>query len=307
MRLGIGVMVYNEAENLGRLLEALRRVGSPRVDVAAIVVVSSGCTDSSITAAREAARRDPRIRIVVDPVRRGKATAVNQFLASVSGEVDVCVLLGGDLLPTDGAVEELAWALADPEVGMCGGRPVPTNRGRGLVDRIVALQWDLHHRVSQRAPKMGEMIAFRADVPRLAPDTAVDEAYLEWLIRERHQEVAYVPDAVVLNHGPTRWRELFEQRRRIWIGHWRLRATTGHAPSTMSARTLAHTALAYLIDRPVALPLLVTAAAVELSARAAGTWDAVVKKKNPYVWPRLASTKRPAAEPPPASIRASSA
>ena len=139
---------------------------------------------------------------------------------------------------------------------MSGGRPVPTNAGRGLVDRIVALQWKLHHRVSRSRAKMGEMIAFRADVPLLAPDTAVDEAYLEWLVLARHERVAYVPDAVVFNHGPTRAGELLEQRRRIWNGHLRLQRATGHATSTMSPRRLTDAALAHLRERPRDLPLL---------------------------------------------------
>ncbi len=187
---------------------------------------------------------------------------------------------------------------------MSGGRPVPTNAGRGLVDRIVALQWKLHHRVSRSRAKMGEMIAFRADVPLLAPDTAVDEAYLEWLVLARHERVAYVPDAVVFNHGPTRAGELLEQRRRIWNGHLRLQRATGHATSTMSPRRLTDAALAHLRERPRDLPLLGAAAVLALVARVAGAFDALVLGKNPYVWTRLASTKRPA---PDATASASSA
>src|SRR5437762_6475782 len=75
----IGVMAHNEAGNVGRLLERLRSVELPGTAIR-IVVVASGCTDATVAVARRAAAAEPRVTVVVDPERRGKAVAINQFI-----------------------------------------------------------------------------------------------------------------------------------------------------------------------------------------------------------------------------------
>ena len=289
----VGVMVYNEEKNLGPLLDLLGRSQSPSLRLSAIVVVSSGSTDASVPIARARAAVDPRVHVIDDHERRGKATAINQFLAHVADEVDICVLSSGDVLPGEAALQRLVEPFADPSVGMTGAHPVPTNRGASAVDRMVRLQWELHHRISLRAPKMGELIAFRRDIPRLDPETAVDEAYIEAMVRGRGQDVVYVPGAEVFNHGPTNLREFVSQRRRIWAGHCFLRRDTGYVVSTMRTANVARSALDYVRASPRQLPLVATATAVELFARGFGAVDALVLGRNPFIWDALPSTKRP--------------
>lgn len=294
LRVAVGVMVYNEAENLGPLLELLRVIRGPSLEVAAIVVVSSGSTDESVAIARRQAAVDVRVSVIEDRRRRGKATAINQFLSHLPDDVDVCVLSSGDVLPGEAAVERLAAPFAKPEVGMTGAHPVPTNSGTTPVDRMVRLQWDLLHRISLRTPKMGELIAFRANLPLLDPETAVDEAYIEAMVRGRGQQVVYVPAAEVFNHGPTTFRDFMRQRRRIWAGHCVLRKDTGYVVSTMRMANVVLPVLEYVRASPLQLPIVATAAAVELCARALGTIDARVLGRNPFIWERLPTTKRPA-------------
>lgn len=291
LQVAIGVMVYNEAANLESLLSSLRRVRGPRLTLQQIVVVSSGSVDRSVPIAREAAARDARITVVDDPLRRGKATAVNQFLDALEPDIDVCVLCGGDLQPDEHAIERLVMAFEDPSVGMAGAHPLPVNDGDGLVERLVRLQWALHDRVSRVRPKMGELIAFRADVPRLSPTTVVDEAYIEWMTTHRGQRVVYVPDAFVYNRGPTTWADLFEQRRRIWAGHLWLKKDTGYEVSTMRTRSLVLPVLEELFTNPGQWQALALAAPLELGARLAGVVDVKVLKRNPFVWKRVETTK----------------
>ncbi len=288
-------MVYNEADNLGPLLELLSGSRGPSLLLSSIVVVSSGSTDGSVTIARTQAAIDSRISVIDDDERRGKATAINQFLAHVPEIVDVCVLCSGDVLPSEAALERLVAPFAEPTVGMTGAHPVPTNSGASAVDRMVRLQWELHHRISLRAPKMGELIAFRRDIPRLDPETAVDEAYIEALVRSRGQKVVYVPSAQVFNHGPTNLREFVGQRRRIWAGHCFLRRDTGYVVSTMRVTNLVRSTIDYVRSSPSEFPLVASAAAVEICARALGSIDAYVLGRNPFLWDRLPTTKRPVA------------
>jgi glycosyltransferase involved in cell wall biosynthesis len=283
-------MVYNEARNLDRLLAAL--CASREVNLRQIIVVSSGSTDGSVPIACDWAKRDARVEVVSDPHRLGKATAINQFLAKVRDDVEVCVLSGGDLLPEPLALSRLVGAFRSDQVGMAGARPVPSNGTATLVDRAVRLQWDLHHAICMQQPKMGELVAFRADVARLDPETVVDEAWLEahWL--GRGKRLVYVPDAIVYNVGPGTWADFFRQRRRVFSGHSHLKRETGYEVSTYRARTVVSAALRLVLDEPARLPEAVVAAVTEGAARVAGAFD-VLRGHKPVVWEVIASTKAP--------------
>lgn len=293
LRVSVGVMVYNEGQNLGRLLETLRSARGPYLDIRSIVVVSSGSTDHSVPVALQHAAQDGRVHVIDDERRRGKATAINQFLDAMPADTEVCVLCGGDTLPSAEALDALVAPFQDPAVGLAGARPLPDNPHTGLVNRIVHFQWELHHEVSLDRPKMGELIAFRAGIPDLDPETAVDEAYIESVVRARGQRVVYVPGAVIHNWGPTHLVDFIQQRRRIWAGHYWLKHNTGHEVSTMKARGLLAPTLRLLARRPAQVPVAVAAAGAEIIARAMGTFDAVVRHSNPYIWERIETTKRP--------------
>lgn len=286
----VGVMVYNEARNLDRLLGAL--LASRRVDLRQVVVVSSGSTDRSVQIAKEWAQRDPRVHVVADPRRLGKATAINQFLAELCDEIELCVLSGGDLLPEPLTLRHLVTAFEDDGVGMAGAHPVPANGADTLVDRAVRLQWDLHHAICLEHPKMGELVAFRADVGRLDPQTVVDEAWLEahWL--ERGKRLVYVPHALVQNVGPRTVMDFFRQRRRIFCGHAHLKRDRGYVVSTYRPLALLRAASRVLRVEPSRWPETVLAASVEVAARVAGSWD-VARGHKPVVWEMIETTKEP--------------
>ncbi len=290
MRVAVGVLVYNEAANLDRLLTAVRAATGDDLEVRAIVVVSSGSADASVPIARAHAARDGRVSVIDDPERRGKATAINQFLNAVPADIDACVLTGGDVLPLPGALAHLCAPLRSAGVGMTGAHPVPVNDGTRIIDRVVRLLWDLHDRLASRHAKMGELIAFRAGIPALDPSTAVDEAYLEAGFAARGERIVYVREALVENRGPGTLGELIEQRRRIWTGHYLLWRDTGYAVATMGPSRILAALAEQLREHPEDLGPAAVSAGVELVARALGTLDAW-RGKNPTVWKRLASTK----------------
>jgi len=119
----IGVMAHNEASNVGRLVDRLLAVELAGASAVRIVIVASGCTDDTLAVARRAAGNDPRVTVVVDPERRGKAVAINQFITAAQG-ADLLVMESADTLPEPGAIAALVARLADPSVGMVGARPV---------------------------------------------------------------------------------------------------------------------------------------------------------------------------------------
>jgi biofilm PGA synthesis N-glycosyltransferase PgaC len=289
IRVSIGLMAHNEAANMGNVLEALSEQKTDCVQIDEILVVSSGSTDGTDEIVRRWAAKEPRIRLIRQDRRDGKASAINRFLREARNEV--LVLESADTLPLPNTVELLVSPLASEEVGMTGARPVPTNSRKTLLGGIIHLMWELHHRLALEKPKLGEMVAFKKVVRSIPPQSAVDEASLEAAIREKGLELVYVPGAIVYNRGPENFRDFLVQRRRIQAGHLWLKANFGYKVSTTSAiRILRH--LVTLTPRSAwGLAVAVGAIALEALGRALGCLDFWVLGKNPFVWKTAPSTK----------------
>ena len=292
MRIAVGLMAYNEAANVAASLRSILDQEGPYLGTLAVVVVASGCTDDTAARAREEASGDPRARILVQPAREGKASAITAFMRTAeSADAEVLVLAGADTCLDPGSLDALVAPLEDSSVGMTGGRPVPVNDPRTLMGGVVHLLWELHHEVARRAPKLGELVAFRPVVDALPPDTAVDEATLESLIRAQGLRLVYAPSAVVRMKGPATAGEFVAQRRRIHAGHLRLRRRSGYAVSTLSPRA-ALAAVGRLRGRATVRPLALAAAiGLEAWARALGGWDAWVVGRDHRAWEPIPSTK----------------
>jgi dolichol-phosphate mannosyltransferase len=96
MRLSIGIPVFNEQQVIPELLSRVTRVldgipGGPHE----VVFVDDGSADASRTLLTEAARRDPRIRLVVLSRNFGHQAALSAALDHVTG--DAVVLMDADL------------------------------------------------------------------------------------------------------------------------------------------------------------------------------------------------------------------
>jgi len=177
----VGICAYNEERDIGRLLERLLNQKTDIVDIREIIVVSSGSTDRTDEIVKAFSKRDSRVKLVTQPRRMGKASAVNEFLKRASG--DVCVLESADTIPAQDAVEKLCRPFLDPRVGMTGGRPIPLNDEGTFIGFVGRLLWWLHHRISVRNPKLGELIAFRRVISSIPEDVVVDECYIEAVIK----------------------------------------------------------------------------------------------------------------------------
>jgi len=286
MLCAVGLMAYNEEANVASALRSVLAQRGPHVRLHSVTVVASGCTDATVPRAREAGAGDPRVRVLEQARREGKAVAITEFLATVR-EADLVALVGADTRLAEGSLEALLAPFDDKAVGMTGGRPVPVNARTTLLGRVVHLLWELHHVVASRDPKLGELVAFRRVFEAVPADTAVDEAAIEALVRKRGLRLAYAPEAVVQMKGPTTVSDFLAQRRRIHAGHLRLRRASGHAVSTMG---LPGVVGALLRHRP-SPGTAAAAVALEGTARLLGSFDARVAGREHRVWKAIPSTK----------------
>jgi len=284
----IGIMAYNEEANIGRMLEAVASQQTARVTITEIVVVASGCTDRTESIVQDWAKRDPRIRLLVQPRREGKASAINQFLPQAQEKI--VVLCGGDLVPEADAIEELVAPFTDPAVGMTTGRPVPVNESGTFMGFAAHMLYDLFHEVNLRSFKTGELIAFRRIFERIPYDTSVDDASIEPVIRGQGYELRYVPTAVLRNKGPLTAADFLRQRRRIYAGHLALRHTLGYSVSTISSWKILRIFLRYLDWRPRPFLWAWGVAALEAYGRFLGRRD-YKQQRDQSVWEVAKTTK----------------
>jgi len=231
--LSVGIMAHNEAASIRAAMQSVQHQRLQTGRIMEIIVVADGCSDGTEDIVRRWARLDGRIRLLTEPLRQGKARAVNRFLKESRGRINI--LMGADLVPDPDSFEYLIRPFVQSDVGMTGGRPVPADRSSGALPGIIRFQWRLHHRVAMNQPKLGELVAFRSVIPSISPSTWVDEAALEHFFLSHGYRLCYVPQAVVINQGPTRWSDYFRQRRRVRSGHLHFARLTGYKVSTVSS------------------------------------------------------------------------
>lgn len=290
MPVAVGIMAYNEGANIARAVRSVLEQTGPHLRDLAVRVVASGCTDDTVAQAGAAGAADARFEVLVQPRREGKAAAIAFLLRACAG-ARVVVLAGGDTRLPPGSLDALVAPFDDTTVGMAGGRPVPVNDRESLLGRVVHLLWELHHRVALHDPKLGELVAFRPVFGEMPPDTSVDEALIETLVRRRGLRLVYVPEAVVSMKGPTTIGDFLAQRRRIHAGHLRLRRERGYAVSTMGLRGILRAIAAARADGLAPFTVVAAAVALEAVARGLGAWDARFARRDDRAWKSIASTK----------------
>ncbi len=305
LRVGAIIPASNEAANIGLLLDRLS--GEPLDGVAAwaeFIVVASGCTDATISIVRERQASDPRVRLVVEEERTGKASALNLAFGQREAGLDLVTIVSADVLPKPGAVRRIFEVMRDePDVGMAGGRPTPTGTNGSFVGGMVRFLWTLHDARSLESPKLGELVVLRDALARqLPPNCSADEAHLEATVVAQGLRLRYVRESLLLNSGPNTLRDYVHHRRRIAEGHHTVRRSEGYAVSTLAWLPVVRLALRQLWRAPLReKPSGLGAIAIELVARSLGLFDAL--RGRPHrVWRMFDSARAPAAHPLEASL-----
>jgi len=293
---GVVVPTHNDGDNIGPLLARL--LAEPGIDE--VVVVASGCDDGTVATVSEVSAGSPgRIRLYVEAERTGKVAAINFGLRQLASPV--VIVVSGDVLPDHGALTKLVDEMADPGVALSGGRPVPVNDPDTPLGWAVHLLWRLHHRLALHQPKLGEMIALRAEAVVTLPRTSVDEACFQALIEAAGWRSKYVPDAIVRNRGPATVADFVRQRRQIHTGHLWLRHKQHYEVPSLHVGLLGmelwrdmqadHDRL-----RPAHVAWTLGAVAMEGYARVRARFDYWMGREN-IVWAMIQTTKGSATDP----------
>ncbi len=290
IRCSVGVTAYNEEENIGALLDALREQHLYQVEISEIIVVASACTDRTVTIVKEFAQQDPRIHLIEQEQREGKTSAINLFLAA--SREDICVLESGDTIPHEHAVEHMVRMFEDLTVGMVGAQKVAVNTPDHIAGLLSHLRLRMEHELCLEIPRLGEMIAFRKVFDHIPRDVAMDEAFVEAFVVERGMQVKYAPDALVYNTGPSTIGDFVKQRRRNHAGHLYLKHKYGYAVSSIQNKKVLKIAFKELMGVVQLLWILFLLATLEVWSRILGWYDFAIKRDRHVVWNMAWSQKQ---------------
>jgi len=86
MNFSIGICAYNEEQNIGQLLENIL-AHQTKHHLDEIIIVSSGSIDKTDEIVKEFAQKDKRIKLIIEPERKGKYSAVNLLLSNNQSEI----------------------------------------------------------------------------------------------------------------------------------------------------------------------------------------------------------------------------
>jgi glycosyltransferase involved in cell wall biosynthesis len=287
-------MAHNEAANIESAINSILQQPPVNGDVAEVIVVASGCTDDTVPIVNRIHAREPRVRLLLQPRREGKASAINLFLGAATSPI--LLMIGADIVLKSGSLDALLQHFQDPSVGMVGAHPIPVNRDDTFLGFAAHLLWGLHDQVARTSPKLGEVVAFRNVVPSIPLDTPVDELSIQALVTQLGYRLVYEPSAIIYNRGPATVADFLRQRRRIYAGHLRIRRQQGYSASTMSLQRILQALLALQpLTTPRAAPWTLATIGLEAVARSLGRYD-YVRRRPSHVWQMALSTKPQLAE-----------
>jgi len=301
--LTVGICAYNEAWNIGNLLENILQSQAMPED-SEIITVCSGCEDNTPEIIRKFSEKDSRVRLIEEPRRVGKAAAVNRILSEAKG--DKIIFISADVTPKPGCFSGLITAMKDLGVGISCGKPEPIQRGSPLVRGIVETLWGFHNWQLEKLNHAGllmhasEVFCIRGGiVPQVPQGTVNDDAFLAVATKDIGYSIKYVPSSRVQVYGPQNLSDYLNQRRRIIVGHYQVRKITGKFSQYLFYSLLAKPkpTIAMVVEYFVMARRLgggLAAAFIEVVANLLALSD-VIRRKSHAVW-SISRTTKTAAE-----------
>lgn len=286
MEVSIGIMAYNEEKNIKKLLDYLLRQRLKEVNIKEIIIVSSGSYDNTNKIVKRYVIKNKKIKLIVQKKREGKASAINVFIKNARSEI--LILESADTIPKEDTIEKLCIPLKDDKTGIVAGHPIPKDDNKKLLSKVIKLQWELHHNISKKTPKFGEIMAFRKIIKKIE-NTAVDEEHIGMLVNKKGFKSAYAIDAIVFNKGPQNIKDFILQRRRIYCGHLELYKKRNYKVSTFNNIFLLSEIINLLKINNILV--IVIGLFLEGYSRLLGMID-YSKNRRHYVWEVSKTTKR---------------
>lgn len=220
----IVIPTYNEATLIRRRLEDVTRYDYDPGKIE-VIVVDSGSSDGTADVVEAALRERllPKLLLIREDERRGKAAADNLALARTSGEI--MIITDAPTLFDPGAVRSLVANFADPSVGAATGDfRVPDQSTSS--QREEGLFWTLRNRLRRLEASLdstpflsGEMCCFRRSLlDHVDEDSMADDMNISLRLRQAGYRTVIDPAASFSEPRSASFRELDASKSRRAVG-----------------------------------------------------------------------------------------
>lgn len=278
----IGVPVYNEGAHLDAFIESL--LSQRGANFLEAIFILSGCNDKTEESVRKYMQKEKRIKLEIQKSREGKASAINLLLELARG--NIVIISSSDLILGPDCLKNILASFNDPEIGMAGCHPYPLKNSKGIAHSLNLILWQLHHELCLRAPKLGELIAFRNIIKQIPRDCVTDEVYIEAAVKGKGYQLRYREDAVVYNRCPVKVRDLFLQRMRVFWGHIDIRRRYAYKASSMNTGRVLRISAGHIIKSPGLIIPFVVLCFIEFFARSAAACRYYcTDRPGDFIWP----------------------
>ena len=314
--LSAGIVAHNEERNLERAVRSLLDQALPNgVWWNTLWIVASGCLDRTVEIAERLTEEDPRVRLVVEPQRWGKAHALREVFRRAQGTG--LVLLNADAYAEPGSIAELVRvASRHPPPFAVMGRPVVPADAPGRWVGMLRSMWALHHEFHLELQGEGggshlsdELLLVSLPTAPPLPDGIINDGsyFAVWLAQHGGRRL-YAPEARVRIEIPARMRDHLQQRRRIQYGNDQVTAILGAPPSTLARYALREPKRGFELVRasvasePDGRWRLAHLGVAELAAKALSAWDRIPPRKDHLRWQRIGRTATLSPADPPSGM-----
>ncbi len=219
------VPAHNEQKVIGRRIGNLLTLDYPK-DRYEIIVVESGSTDGTNEAVQDCLARNPnpapRMKLLREGERRGKASAINLGKEHANGEI----ILVTDANSTfeDDVLREMMPHFQDPKIGAVGGRYLVSNPDT-VHTSSESFYWDLEY-IMRRGESIldsaclfhGEINAWRKGLAEADIDNLSEDLDIVIQIRRAGYKIEYEPSALVYEPAATTAEDQIRQRKRTTTG-----------------------------------------------------------------------------------------
>lgn len=189
------MVVRNEERWLERKMQNLLQLDYPQ-ELYQVVVVSDGSTDSTESILRRYAS-DPRVRVLMNQLSRGKASGLNDAIALAAG--DVVVFTDARQQIEHGAIRALMENFADPHVGCVSGALMLGDPGLGEAGQGMGMYWRIEKEIRELESESGSVVgatgalyAVRRELLVPVPEgTILDDVYIPMQVVRQQKRVVF--------------------------------------------------------------------------------------------------------------------
>lgn len=249
----IGIPVYKEEEkNVLRILDVFTKI--PKSIIKDIIVLSAPPSDMNEAFFMKSMINDPRIKIISEKRREGKAKALEKIIRHANGES--ILFCDADILFDENSVLKILTTLKNNDgVVVATGRWCSIKKSNGFFDSLSEYICNTTHKLNmflsnQSLPCKvhGSFFAIKKRMAKHIPKAIIsDDEYFSY-IGQKIGRILYIPTASYQQKLPDNLRDYFKLRLRIITGHLYLKLNYSHSPPTINPLYLGHIMMRHLLS-----------------------------------------------------------